>query len=66
MVIIIGSILGGAILFFFICCLCGTCHRDPTKSPNKNDLYHKNSKLVLSSIKLINIKFNLFQRMFLI
>jgi len=53
MVIIIGSIFGGAILFFFICCLCGTCHREPTKSPNKNDLYQKNSKSIFSCMRNI-------------
>ena len=47
--IIIGSILGGTILIIFLCCLCNGCgcDRDHTKSPDKNDIYQKNSKLII-------------------
>lgn len=41
---IIGSILGGILLLVFICCLCGTCTRDSTKSPLKADYYPRTSK----------------------
>ncbi|CAF2710923.1 unnamed protein product [Rotaria sp. Silwood2] len=39
--VIIGCIFGGATLFFFLCCLCGTCHFDRTKLENRNNLYQK-------------------------
>jgi hypothetical protein len=50
MVIIIGGIVGGAIFLVFLCCLCGTCNRDGTKSPTKNTYYDKQSKFCFSSI----------------
>jgi len=39
--IIIGSVFGCGLLFFFLCCLCGTCHQDRSKYNNKTTLYHK-------------------------
>ncbi|CAF0752618.1 unnamed protein product [Adineta ricciae] len=39
--VVIGSIFGGAVVFFFLCCLCGTCHRDRTKLSNRNNFYQK-------------------------
>ncbi|CAF1256280.1 unnamed protein product [Adineta steineri] len=45
-VIIIGSILGGIILLIFLCCLCGTCHRDQGKFSNKNDSYQKHNETI--------------------
>ncbi|CAF0790556.1 unnamed protein product [Adineta steineri] len=39
--VVIGSIFGGAILFFFLCCLCGTCHRDRSKLAERNNFYQK-------------------------
>jgi len=42
--IIIGSVFGCGLLFFFLCCLCGTCHQDRSKYNNKTTLYHKDSK----------------------
>ncbi|CAF3340991.1 unnamed protein product [Rotaria sp. Silwood1] len=39
--VIIGCIFGGALSFFLLCCLCGTCHYDRTKLENRNNLYQK-------------------------
>ncbi|UJR13684.1 hypothetical protein I4U23_000696 [Adineta vaga] len=45
-VVIMGSIFGAVILLFFLCCLCGTCHRDRSKFSSKNDYYQKNNDTI--------------------
>ncbi|CAF2574513.1 unnamed protein product [Rotaria sp. Silwood2] len=44
--VIIGSIFGGTILLFFLCCLCGACNRDQTKLMHKNDYFQKNNDTI--------------------
>lgn len=51
MIIILGSVLGGVLVLFLLCCLCGTCYRDPTKSPTKSEYYQKSSRFPVQEIE---------------
>ncbi|UJR33558.1 hypothetical protein I4U23_020998 [Adineta vaga] len=54
--VVIGSIFGGALLFFFLCCLCGTCHRDRTKLSNRNNFYQKDTfPLAMEKSQIVSV-----------